>query len=279
MADSTKTPKVDLSRGVPVENLADGAMMTGRVGDEEVMLARQGDTFFAVGAHCTHYHGPLADGLLVGNTVRCPWHHACFDLRTGEPLRAPALDPIACWRVEREGNTIFVREKIEKRERVRPAAREASDWPESVVITGGGAAGLAAAEMLRRRGYDRPITMISADDAAPCDRPNLSKDFLAGTAEEDWIPLRPAEVYTDQRIDLLLGTRVSSLDAKKRIISLENGKTHKGGALLIATGSEPVRLDVPVEQGAVIRYLRTFADSRAIIASVADARQVLVVGG
>src|SRR5262245_27067373 len=163
MADSTKTPKVDLSSGVPVDRLADGAMMTGRVGDDEVMLARQGDTFFAVGAHCTHYHGPLADGLLVGNTVRCPWNHACFDLRTGEPLRAPALDPIACWRVERTGDTVFVREKIEKR--ARPAPRPAADWPESVVIVGGGAAGLAAAEMLRRQGYDRPIAMISADEA------------------------------------------------------------------------------------------------------------------
>ena len=64
-------------------------------------------TLFAVGALCTHYHAPLADGLIVGDTVRCPMHHACFSLRTGEALRAPALDPIACWRVERVGDTVY----------------------------------------------------------------------------------------------------------------------------------------------------------------------------
>ena len=73
-------------------------------------------------------------------------------------------------------------------------------------------AGLAAADMLRREGYQGSITMISADEAPPSDRPNLSKDYLAGTASEDWIPLRPPDFYKDRKIDLVLSSRVASLD-------------------------------------------------------------------
>ena len=139
-------------------------MIVGRVGEDEVLLARAGDRFFAVGAHCTHYHGPLAEGLVVGDTVRCPWHHACFSLETGEALCAPALDRIACWRVERIGDQIFVRDKmLQPSSSARARATSSRQHPSSIVILGGGAAGLAAADMLRREAYDGPITMISAD--------------------------------------------------------------------------------------------------------------------
>ena len=92
------TPALDLRNGIALDDLPDGAIVRGSVDAEEAILLRRGDAFFAVGAQCTHYHGPLAEGLIVDDTVRCPWHHACFSLRTGEALRAPALDPIACWR-------------------------------------------------------------------------------------------------------------------------------------------------------------------------------------
>src|SRR6185369_13393236 len=190
---------------------------------EDVLLLRRGNELFAFGAQCTHYHGPLAEGLVVGDTVRCPWHHACFSLRTGEALRAPALDPIPCWRVERVGDEVFVREKVTQP--VSPPAAKARGLPESVVIVGGGAAGLAAAEMLRREGYGGALTMVSADDSPPCDRPNLSKDFLAGTAPEEWMPLRPPEFYTDNDIKVLLSTRVLSLDVRNQRMQLEGGKS------------------------------------------------------
>ena len=191
MADAESVPKPDLREGVSLLDLPDGGIVAGRVDTEEAILVRRGEAFFAVGAQCTHYHGPLAEGLIVDDTVRCPWHHACFSLRTGEALRAPALDPIPCWRVERSGEKVFVREKLAASSVLSktPVARSPST-PASVAIIGGGAAGLAAADMLRREGYAGPVTMISADDSPPCDRPNLSKDFLAGTAPDDWIPLR-----------------------------------------------------------------------------------------
>ncbi len=115
MADSDTRGRPNLAEGLPASALRPGGMVLGRVGDEDVLLARSGDEFFAVGAHCTHYHGALVEGLVVGDTVRCPLHHACFSLRSGEALRAPALDPIACWRVERRGQTVIVRERRSER--------------------------------------------------------------------------------------------------------------------------------------------------------------------
>src|SRR5215471_11311788 len=213
MAEKNAPAPADLTKGVPAREIPEGGMLLGRVGDDEVVLARSGDRFYAFGAHCTHYHGPLAEGLIVDDTVRCPLHHACFSLRTGEALRAPALDPVACWRVARENDVVFVREKIEPPRQTAAAARSGNN-PSSVVIVGGGAAGLAAADMLRREGYAGPVTMISADSDAPVDRPNLSKDYLAGEAQDDWIPMWPDDLYRERRVDLVLGAEGTLIDAK-----------------------------------------------------------------
>ena len=276
MADSDKGRRPNLAEGIAVSALQPGGMVLGRVGDEDVLLARTGDEFFAVGARCTHYHGALVDGLVVGDTVRCPLHHACFSLRSGEPLRAPALDPIACWKVERQGETVFVREKLPEPKPSSVAA--APHTPASVIIIGGGGAGLAAADMLRREGYDGPITMVSAEDAPPSDRPNLSKDYLAGQAQDDWIPLRSPEYFTERRIELLLGTRVSSIDVSGRQVVLEGGARHSFGSLLIATGAHPVQLPIPGADGPQVHYLRSFADSRSLVDKARSAKHVVVVG-
>src|SRR5215472_878152 len=265
--------KPDLKTGVPLIRIPDGGQFLGLIDGEDALLVRRGEDVFAVGAHCTHYHGPLAEGLIVDETVRCPWHHACFSLRTGEALRAPALDPISCWRTEQVGDKVFVREKL-----APFPPRHAKNVPNSVVIVGGGAAGLAAADMLRREGYDGPLTIVTADDSPPVDRPNLSKDYLAGTAQEDWIPLRSPDYYRERKIDLLLHSKVSSIDTKKKQALLENGRTLEFGALLLATGADPVHLSIEGASDSQVHYLRTFADSKAIIAKAASAKRV-VVGG
>jgi hypothetical protein len=164
----------------------------------------------AIGAHCTHYSGPLADGLVVNDEIHCPWHHACFDLRNGEALRAPALSPVDSWVTEQRDGKVFVREK-----RAPPVARphRMSGAPKRIVIVGGGGAGFAAAEMLRRRKFEGEIVMLSADDSPPVDWPNLSKDYLAGSAPEDWVPLRPESFYSENAIDLRLNTIVARIDA------------------------------------------------------------------
>lgn len=265
--------KRDLKSGVLLSSIPDGAQISGVIDGEEALLVRRGESVFAVGAQCTHYHGPLAEGLVVDDTVRCPWHHACFSLRTGEALRAPALDPISCWRTEQVEDKVFVREKL-----TPFAPKHVESVPSSVVIVGGGAAGLAAADMLRREGYDCPVTIVSADDSPPVDRPNLSKDYLAGTAQEDWVPLRSAGYYRERRIDLLLSSRVSSIDIRNKRILLENGRALEFGALLLATGAEPVHLTIEGASTSQVHYLRTFADSKAIIAEATSAKRVVVVG-
>jgi NADPH-dependent 2,4-dienoyl-CoA reductase/sulfur reductase-like enzyme/nitrite reductase/ring-hydroxylating ferredoxin subunit len=274
------TDAPDLQGGIAVGDLADGALVKGRVGADEVILARRGAEYFAVGALCTHYHASLGDGLVVDDTVRCPMHHACFSLRTGEALHAPALDPIPTWRVEIAAGKVCVREKL-KAPTMPTHALQASSRvePKSVVIIGGGAAGLAAADMLRRQGYSGPVTLLSADDSPPYDRPNVSKDFLAGTAPEAWMPLRGAKYFTSRKINLELNARVMSLDAARRTVSLADGRQIEYGALLLATGADPVRLPIPTTADARIFYLRTLSDARAIVAATAEAKAAVVVGG
>jgi NADPH-dependent 2,4-dienoyl-CoA reductase/sulfur reductase-like enzyme/nitrite reductase/ring-hydroxylating ferredoxin subunit len=266
--------KPDLKNGVPLASIADGGKLLGTVDGEDVLLVRRGSELFAVGAACTHYHGPLAEGLIVGDEVRCPWHHACFSLRTGEALRAPALDPIACYKVQQTGNKVVVKEKLDS-ERTEPIEKAR---PASVVIVGGGAAGLAAAEMLRRRGHSGSLTMISAVEDPPVDRPNLSKDFLAGNAQDDWIPLRPTEWYKEQNIDLVINTRATALDTMQKKLTTDNGKTYDYDMLLLATGADPVEPPLEGAKPAQVFYLRTFADSKAIVEKAKSAKQAVVVG-
>lgn len=273
--DTGKDGSMNFTNGIPLEQLPDGGMLAGKIGDDDIIVARRGDEVFAVGGSCTHYHGALVDGLVVGDTVRCPLHHACFSLRTGEALAAPALDPIGCWRVEQTDGKVFVREKLVPSARTSLAS---TGLPTSVIIVGGGAAGLAAADMLRREGYDGLVTLISADDYPPCDRPNLSKDYLAGSAQEDWIPLKPPEFYTERKIDLLLNSRVTAIDTGQKRVQLDGGQSRGYGALLLATGADPVRLEIPGAGGAQLHYLRSFADSKAIVDKAATAKSAIVVG-
>src|SRR5690349_7590366 len=232
MASGDKRPAgPDLSKGVPATGIPEGSMMAGHIGDDEVLLARQNGRLFALSAHCTHYHGPLADGLLVGATVRCPWHHAHFSLETGEAIAAPALSPLTCWQVEERDGKVFVKSK-----KVQAAPKAARPANEHIAIVGGGAAGFAAAEMLRRHGFAGRITMLSSDETAPVDRPNLSKDYLAGSAPEDWVPLRGDDWYAENKIDLRLRTEVDSLDAKAKELTLGDGSRMKFDKLLLATG-------------------------------------------
>jgi 3-phenylpropionate/trans-cinnamate dioxygenase ferredoxin reductase subunit len=213
-------------------------MIAGQVDGEAVLLAHVGDEWFAIGATCSHYSGPLAEGLLVGDTVRCPWHHACFSLRSGEPLRPPALNDVPAWDVEVRDGIV----RVGAKRKPTTARRPRSKGPESVLIVGGGGAGNCAAEALRREGFDGAITIVDPDPDAPYDRPNLSKDYLAGNAPEDWIPLHPPEFYRDRGIELRQGPRVASLDPKGRRVRLDDGGELSYGALLLATGASPVRL-------------------------------------
>jgi apoptosis-inducing factor 3 len=264
----------DLAQGVALTDFTAETLL-GHVGDQDVLLVRSGSEIFAIDAHCTHYHGPLADGLVVGESIRCPWHHACFDLRTGEATRAPAFTPLAVWQVACEGDRIVVRRK---REQPKPRTRGPVDAPGRIVIVGGGAAGFAAAETLRRQEFRGSIVMLSDDAAPPVDRPNLSKDYLAGSAPEDWLPLRPDGFYGEAGIELRLNSNVTSIDTTARKVIIADGAAIPYDRLLLATGAEPVRLPIPGADQPHVHTLRSLADCRAIIASVNGARRAVVIG-
>lgn len=275
MSEESKPSGPDLTKGVALTAFKDGKLL-GHVGEEDVLLVQAGGEVFAIEPTCSHYHGPLAEGLVVDDTIRCPWHHACFSLRSGEATRPPALNALAVWEVTRDQDRIIVQSKREASK--PPATHRSAPAPEKFVIVGGGAAGFAAAEMLRREGFAGAVTMLSNDGAMPVDRPNLSKDYLAGNAPEDWLPLRGEDYYQDAGIDLRLNTNVSAIDAKTRSVTLGNGDRLPFDRLLLATGVEPVKLQIPGADQPHVHTLRSVADSRAIIKATGSARRVLVIG-
>lgn len=287
--EKAKLSGPDLTQGVELSTLLDGTMLLGHACGEPVLLVRRGDELFAIGAICTHYGAPLEQGLLVGDTVRCPWHHACFNLRTGEALRAPALDPVSCWRVEevrdlarqftpveQRVGAVYVRKKLERVG--RHSHSQAASTPRAVIIVGGGAAGNAAAETLRREGYSGGLTMLSADESMPCDRPNLSKGYLAGAASDESNLLRSTKFYKEHEIDLRLGARVTAIDIRSSHVELADSSRQPYGALLLATGADPVRLEVPGGNLLHVHYLRTLADSRALVSKALTSRRAVVIG-
>ena len=275
MSGETQLSGPDLAQGIPSSELPDGGKLLGHSGGEAVLVVRRGEEIFAIGAQCTHYGGPLAEGIVVNDTVRCPWHHACFSLRTGVPLRAPALHPVTLWRVERDGDRVVVREKAE------PPAPAAVPGPDPVVIVGAGAAGNCVAETLRREGFQGRVVLLAPEGEPPYDRPNLSKDYLAGNAPEEWIPLHPRDFYDEHRIELV-PARATALDPAAKTVTLSDGRSLSYGALVLATGADPVRLPIPGADLPRVHTLRSLADSRTLIgkigAKAGEAKRAVVVG-
>ncbi len=274
MNDAPSNELADFAQGVAHAELSRAGKLVGRVGKSEVLLVLDGEKIFAVGAHCTHYHGPLVDGVVAGGEIRCPWHHAAFDLSTGEALRAPAFDRLSCWSVERQGDRIFVRSRRE----AGPYVLAPTGAIERIVIVGGGAAGFSALFELKRAGFTGALTIIGAEKAPPLDRPNLSKDYLAGNAAEDWLPLRPETYYAENGVELRLGATVGKIDPKAGSLALSDGGELAYDRLLLATGSEPVRLPIPGADLPHVSVLRSLDDCRAIIERAKTAKRAVVLG-
>jgi NADPH-dependent 2,4-dienoyl-CoA reductase/sulfur reductase-like enzyme/nitrite reductase/ring-hydroxylating ferredoxin subunit len=237
-------------------DLVEGVPVVGEIDGEKVVVVRSGGQVHAVGATCTHYGGPLNEGIVEGGRIHCPWHHACFDLATGK-AHGPALAPIACYDVKLENGTIRVGGKRDVK--AAPVAA-----PARVVIVGGGAAGVACAEALRAEGHSGTITLFAGEGTDPVDRPNLSKDYLAGSAPEEWVYLRTADALAGIDVEVIRET-AQSVDKDKRVVRTL-GRELPYDALLLATGAEPVRLPLPGADMPHVHVLRTLADSRAIAA-------------
>ena len=274
MAEKKELTGPDLEIGMPLQDLPENTPVIGHAHGEAIVLVRRGAEVCAVGAACSHYGGPLEQGLVVGGTLRCPWHHARFDLRTGAALGAPALNSIACYEVQQRNERVMVgpRKQVPK-----PSAPPSS--PGAVVIIGAGAAGAAAAERLRALGCTGAITLMGDEAPGPVDRPNLSKDYLAGTAPEEWMPLRTRKFYEKIGVGLRIGDAASAIDTAAKTVALASGETLPYDALLLATGAQPVRLSLGAPAPSPPLFtLRTLADSREIIAAARAAQRAVVIG-
>ncbi len=262
----------DLLAGISITDIADGGMLQGQANGDAILLVRRGDEVFALDAGCGHYGAPLIDGIVVGHEVRCPWHHACFDIRTGAAVGPPSPRAIASYAVIRDGDRVRLGDK-------KPALRvNVSAEPGAMVIVGGGAAGDAAADTMRSEGYGGKITIVMRDDESlPIDRPNLSKDYLAGTAPEYWLPVRNADFYVEHKIELK-HAEVLRIDTGARRVELTGGQSLAYDKLLLATGSSAIRLDLPGASLPHVFVMRTLPDSRGVLARVKDAKQAVIIG-
>ena len=264
-------------RVASVDDLRDGEMATVVVGDRKLLLARVGGQYFATSPRCPHWGGPLPEGTLSGPRLLCPWHKGTFDVTGGDLIDPPPLDSIARFPVRVDGGGVFVSdEKLPRAEGDGLVARDPVDG-RSFAIIGGGAVAQAAAEELRRLGYAGRLLLLSPEDEWPYDRPNLSKDYLAGELDPKWLPLRPPEFYERRGVERQVA-RVVRLDVPARKITLEDGGVLTPDAVLVASGAVPRRLDVP---GAGLRgvfTLRSRADAEALSAAAGAAARAVIVG-
>ncbi len=273
MSGNVELSGPDLEAGVAVSEIPEGKPFAAHAHGEPFVVVRQGARLRLIGGVCTHYSAPLSDGLVVGDTVRCPWHHACFDLDSGRAVGAPALNAVACHEVEVRDGRAFIGAK--KTRALPPAPGSA---PGSVVVIGAGAAGAAAVETLRAEGYAGSITLVGDEAGGPVDRPNLSKDYLAGTAPKEWVTLRDADFYTGLEIDRIEGDPAAAVDAAARTVTLASGRALHFGALLLATGAAPNVLRAPGGDRPHVRTLRSFTDAEAIIERATSAKRAVVIG-
>lgn len=273
MSGEIKLTGPDLrTEGVLVDELSTEIPTVGHVDGKPVVALQTPDGPRVVGGRCTHYGGQLGNGLCVNGEIRCPLHHAAFDVRTGEAVGAPALNPIPVYATTVEDGRLLVTNEGKH----VPPKRRPPYFPYSVVIIGAGAAGAAAAEALRLQGFTLPIVLIGEE--SPVDRPNVSKEYLAGSAPEDWMALRSPEFYAEADIELIIGETVTSVDVLERIVRTSGGRELTYGALLMAPGATPRRLTVPGADLPHVHYLRTLDDANAIIADLTADTKVVVVG-
>ena len=255
------------------DDLAEGEPRVVKAGEQEVYLVRVDGAVRALGTECPHYHEQLIKGALFGSEVVCPSHFARFDAHDGRMVSPPALDDLPRFPVEIRNGEVWVGPVVKPR-----FPKPAGDDPRVFLIVGGGAAGEAAAETLRREGFAGRILLVTAEDERPYDRPNLSKDLLTGKAKPEWIPLRGPKFHANQRIELITGRRVTALDPAAKTATLSSGETLAFHKALLATGGEPRKPAIPGADAEGCLLLRSHADGRALARAAAARKSVVLVG-
>jgi NADPH-dependent 2,4-dienoyl-CoA reductase/sulfur reductase-like enzyme/nitrite reductase/ring-hydroxylating ferredoxin subunit len=263
-----------------INDLHDGEMQQVSVGETDVLLAKVDGNFYAVGAYCSHYQAPLAEGILKEDRVVCPWHNACFNITTGDQQEPPGLDSLRCYPVRVEGEQVIVSVPKQASAQRNPtmAKPDLTADRRTFVILGAGAAGAHAAETLRVAGFQGRIVMVTQDDRLPYDRTWLSKDYFIDKVSNEQMPLRSPEFYQAHQIETLLNQQVVKVDAIAKLITFADGGTLTYDALLVATGGKPRQLNVPGQELQNVFTLRSFADTEQILAAAQQASRAVVVG-
>lgn len=262
-------------------DLQNGKMKSYKIDDSNnVLLGRIDDEYFAVGASCTHYGASLEEGVLKGETIMCPLHHACFNIKTGNLLEPPAMEALPRYEVKVEGDSVKVDipEEISFSRTPDMVKKNTESDNRTFLILGAGASAYSAVQAMRVNGYKGNIVMVTKENRNPYDRPNLSKDYLAGSAEPEWMPLRPDEFFTEYGIDIKHEMNIKGVDLKEKAVFFENGENLKYDKLLIATGGIPRKLDIPGAELKNIFYLRSFDDADKIIEVLKNSKKAVVIG-
>ena len=262
------------------EELRDGEMKQISAAGTEILLARVKGNYHAVAAHCTHYGAPLVDGVLSGERIICPWHHACFNATTGDLEEPPALDSLPCFPARIENGKVLVHIPDDAKDRrTSPMTKRQPKDERVFVVVGGGAAGYAAVQTLREDGFTGRVILITRESHLPYDRPNLSKEYLQGEADPAWLPLRSDQFFAAHDIEVRLGKEIERIDAAKKLISFVDGGSLLADAVLVATGGVPRQLPFQTADQENVFLLRSYADSDSIVAAADKGKRAIVIGG
>ncbi len=263
-----------------VGELEDGQMQQIAVGDDQILLSKIDGQFYATGAFCTHYGAPLAKGILCNERIVCPWHNACFNAIAGQQEEPPALDSLTHFPVRVEGEQVLVRlpEDVPQQRILAMARYEPKVDQRTFVVLGAGAAGTIAVETLRQEGFQGKVVLVSAEQKLPYDRTKLSKNYLQGKAEEDSLPLRSCEFYDQHNIELRFGEAVTKVDVINKLITFADSSTLEYDSLLLATGGQAKKMDLPGSNLANIFTLRNTEDVNSILEEVKKAKKALIIG-
>ena len=262
------------------QDLGDGEMKSYDIDGHKILLRRLGDQYFAGIAFCPHLGAPLDEGAMSRERIVCPWHHAAFDVKSGELLEPPALDSLPQFETKIDGDDVFVvlPEDVPKASQPKATAHNAANDGRTFVILGGGAAGNAAAESLRHLGFDGRLVMVSPEETRPYARPTLTKSLLRGDAREDEISLRPEEFYRNRDIELLMGRRATAIDTDSHQVTLDNNQNLGYDKLLLAMGGTPRRANVPGENTKNVHTIRNVRDALEVAWAAKDSTRVAIVG-
>ncbi|MBN1294460.1 MAG: FAD-dependent oxidoreductase, partial [Candidatus Latescibacteria bacterium] len=264
-----------------VNDMVDGEMKKITVEENvDILLIRTNGTYNALGAYCSHYGASLDEGLICGDHVCCPWHHACFNIESGTCTEPPALNDLPRYEVKVKDNDVILYLPEKPSQSLEPSmvTQDLGRDKRMFVIVGGGAAGDSAAQSLRQVGYSGRIIMITREKWAPYDRTNLSKSYLQGTGKKEWLPLHSKNFYRENNIELMFSSEVTDIDSKNQEITIADGKCVKYDRILVATGGKPRQLNISGSGTDKVFTLRSFDDAELIIKAADQVSNIIVIG-